>query len=263
MQNKNITVILPLHKIDEDYNKMLFNAVKSVEDFHNDVKLLIVCPDNVKTEVDKITLSEKLEISYNVHTGDTDFCSQVNRGIQNCGTEWFTILEVDDEFKPIWLKSMTQYVAENPEVDVFLPIVKDINVEGKFMSFTNESTWAYGFTEKQGFLDNEVLLDFQNYQTSGGLYRTQVLIDNGLLKENIKLTFTYELFLRLTNNNVKILTVPRIGYVHLNFREDSLFWQYKNNEETKLSEKEVNFWLETAKKEFFFTNKRDVNYVEA
>lgn len=263
MQNKNITVILPLHKINEDYSKMLFNAVKSVEDFHNDVKLLIVCPNEVKTEIDKITLSEKLEINYNVHTGETDFCSQVNRGIQNCGTEWFTILEVDDEFKPIWLKSMNQYVSENPEVDVFLPVVKDINVEGKFMSFTNESTWAYGFTEKQGYLDNEVLLDFQNYQTSGGLYRTQVMIDNGLLKENIKLTFSYELFLRLTNNSVKILTVPRIGYVHLNFREDSLFWEYKNNEETKLSEKEVNFWLETAKKEFFFTNKRDVNYVEA
>jgi hypothetical protein len=146
---------------------------------------------------------------------------------------------------------------------VFLPVVKDINVEGKFMSFTNESTWAYGFTEKQGFLDNEVLLDFQNYQTSGGLYRTKTIIDNGLLKENIKLTFSYELFLRLTNNSVKIMTVPRIGYVHLNFREDSLFWEYKNNENTKLSEKEVNFWLETAKKEFFFTNKRDVNYVEA
>jgi hypothetical protein len=260
MQNKNITAILPLHKINEDYKTMLLNAVNSVDDFHNDVTLLIVCPSDVKSEIDTMNLSEKLEIKFDVHNSNTDFISQVNRGIQSCETEWFTILEVDDEFKPIWLKSVTQYVNENPDVDVFLPVVKDINVEGKFISFTNESTWAYGFTEKQGYLDNEVLLDFQNFQTSGGLFRTKVMIDNGLFKDNIKLTFSYELFLRLTHNGVKILTVPRIGYQHLNFRPDSLFWEYKNNEETKLSENEVKFWLETAKKEFFFNNKRDVNY---
>ncbi len=256
---KNITVILPIHKIDGIYKEMLNNAIKSVEQFHEDVKLMIVCPTDVKKEIDSIDLGQKLEILYNVHTGDTDFCSQVNRGIQNCNTEWFSILEVDDEYKSIWLKSINEYVKTYEDVDVFLPVVKDINVEGNFVSFTNESTWAYGFTEKQGFLDNEVLLDFQNYQISGGLYRTQVIKDNGSLKENIKLTFGYEFLLRLTHNNVKILTVPRVGYQHLNFREDSLFWSYKNDE-NKLSENEAKFWLETAKKEFFFKNKRDVNY---
>ena len=256
---KNITVILPIHKIDGIYKEMLNNAIKSVEQFHEDVKLMIVCPTDVKKEIDSIDLGQKLEILYNVHTGDTDFCSQVNRGIQNCNTEWFSILEVDDEYKSIWLKSINEYVKTYEDVDVFLPVVKDINVEGNFVSFTNESTWAYGFTEKQGFLDNEVLLDFQNYQISGGLYRTQVIKDNGSLKENIKLTFGYEFLLRLTHNNVKILTVPRVGYQHLNFREDSLFWSYKNDE-NKLSESEAKFWLETAKKEFFFKNKRDVNY---
>ena len=205
-------------------------------------------------------LSEKLEIEIVVNNGETDFCSQVNLGIEKCETEWFTILEVDDEFKPIWLKSVTQYVNENPDVDVFLPIVQDVNVNGNFVSFTNESMWAYGFTEKQGFLDNEVLLDYQNYQTSGGLYKTEVIRENGSFKENIKLTFAYEFFLRLTHNGIRVMTVPKIGYQHVNLREDSLFWDYKNNEKQKLSENEVKFWLETAKKEFFFKNKRDVNY---
>jgi hypothetical protein len=141
--------------------------------------------------------------------------------------------------------------------------VKDINDEGKFLTFINESVWAYGFTDKQGFLDNETLLEYQNYQTSGALFRTQVIKDNGGLKENIKLTFSYELLLRLTHNGVKIMSVPKLGYEHMNLREDSLFWLYKNNEEQLLSEKEVKFWLETAKKEFFFKNKRDVNYTEA
>lgn len=262
MSNKNITILLPIHKMDDDYKEMLKNAVSSIENFYNDVVLSIICPESVANQID-YQLSDKLEIKKLVNNGNSDFCSQVNFGIENCDTEWFSILEVDDEYKSVWLKSMNEYVKTYTDVDVFLPVVKDINVEGKFMSFTNESTWAYGFTEKQGYLDNEVLLDFQNYQISGGLYKTQVIKDNGLLKENIKLTFGYEFFLRLTHNGVKIMTVPKIGYQHLNFREDSLFWNYKNNESTKLKEEEVKFWLETAKKEFFFKNKRDVNFETA
>ena len=57
------------------------------------------------------------------------------------------------------------------------------------------------------------------------------------------------------------MTVPKVGYQHVNFREDSLFWLYKNDDTVKLSEDEVKFWLDTAKKEFFFKNKRDINYV--
>lgn len=255
---KNITIIIPVHKIDDIYGEMLKNAITSVENFHNDVEVLIVAPTSIKKDLKD--LSQKLDITIVENKGETDFCSQVNLGIEKCKTEWFSILEMDDEYKPIWLKSMNEYILENPDVDVFFPIVKDVNVEGKFLSFTNESTWAYGFVDKQGFLDNETLLDYQNYQISGGLYKTQVVKDNGLLKENIKLTFGYEFLLRLTHNGVKIFTVPRIGYQHVNFREDSLFWSFKNDENNKLEEDEVKFWLDTAKKEFFFKNKREVKY---
>ena len=258
MSNKNITILLPIHTIEGDYKEMLKMAVESIENFHNDVKLTVICPSSIKNDI--TISSEKIEYTILENKGETDFCSQINLGIDNCDTEWFSILEVDDQYRPVWLSLVNEYTKQNSDVDVFLPVVRDINTEGKFISFTNESTWAYGFSEKQGFLDNEVLLDFQNYQTSGGLFKTSVIKDNGKFKENIKLTFLYEFLLRLTHNGVKIMTLPRIGYQHVNFREDSLFWKYKNNEETKLSDDEVKFWLETAKKEFFFKNKRDVNY---
>jgi len=256
---KKITIILPIHKIDGDYKEMLTNAISSIEDFHNDVILSIVCPPKIKGELNN--LSNKLEITFVENKGNTDFCSQINLGIEKCETEWFSIFEIDDEYRPIWLKSMNEYLNIYSDVDVFLPIIRDINQEGTFVNFTNESAWAYGFTELQGFIDNEVLLEFQNYQTSGGLYRTQVIKDNGSLKENIKLSFSYEFLLRLTHNGVRVMTVPRIGYQHVNMREDSLFWSYRNNEENKLQENEVKFWLDTAKKEFFFKNKREVNYI--
>lgn len=259
---KKITIILPIYKMEVEDMGMLNNSLSSVENFHNDVKVTIVCPESLKTKMDSINFGQKLEIKllYNT-THKTDFLSQINLGINDCDTEWFSILEIDDEYKKPWLSSMNEYMNAFKDVDVFLPIVKDVNVEGKFLSFMNETLWAYGFSKKQGYLDNELLLEYQNYQTSGGLYKTQVIKDNGSFKDNIKLTFSYEFLLRLTYNGVNIMAIPKMGYQHVNLRENSLFWNYKNDEKEKLSEKEVKFWLDTAKKEYFFKNKRDIKYV--
>ena len=262
---KKITVILPIYKLETAEVLMLDNAISSVKEFHDDVKLTIVCPvglmSKLETFISEITGAHDLEIKKLPNTtSETDFASQVNLGIEDCDTEWFSILEIDDEYKKIWLPSMKEHMETYTDVGVFLPIVRDVNVEGKFLSFMNDSVWAYGFTNEQGYLDEELLLEYQNYQTSGGLYQTQVVKDNGSLKNNIKLTFSYEFLLRLVNHGVKIMVVPRAGYQHVNMREDSLFWSYKNNENMKLEEHEVKFWLETAKKEFYFKNKRDVKY---
>jgi len=42
-------------------------------------------------------------------------------------------------------------------------------------------------------------------------------------------------------------------------REGSIFWNYKNGE-NKLTPDEVKFWVESAKKEYFYTNLREINY---
>ena len=256
---KNITIILPVYKLDSDDIEMLHKALLSVEDFHNDVKIIVVCPSYLKSIISGIDFGQKLEVKiiYN-STSKTDFCTQINIGIDECNTEWFSILEIDDEYNKIWLSSMNEYIKSFNDVDVFLPVVKDVNVEGKFLGFSNESVWAYGFSDRQGYLDNSLLLEYQNFQTSGGLYRTKVIIDNGKFKDNIKLTFSYEFLLRLTYNGVNIMSVPRIGYLHVNLCENSLFWKYKYDENESLSENEAEFWLETAKKEYFFKNKRDI-----
>lgn len=261
MKEKEITVLLPIHKWDEEYELMFMNALNSVQPFYNDVDLTIICPPNVSNKIIDLKLETKLNILTLPNKGLTDFPTQINFGIKNCKTKWFSILEIDDEYKPNWLKVMNQYISKNENVDVFLPVVEDINVNGDFLSYTNESVWAYGFSEVQGLLDNEVLLDFQNYQTSGGLYKTELFKDDLFLKDNIKLTFTYELLLRLTHNNIKVMVIPKVLYSHVNFREDSLFWSYKNGD-NKLSEKEVKFWLDSAKHEFFFKLKRDLIFNE-
>lgn len=267
---KKITIILPIHKLDEDETVMLSNALLSIESFHNDIVLMIVSPSNINKKLKNFDFGGKLEVKLiDNTTKNTGFTAQINLGIENCETEWFSILEIDDEYTKQWLPMMWEYInaytipdENNREVEVFLPIVKDINKEGEFVSFTNESAWAYGFTETQGIIDKDVLLEYQNYQTSGGLYKTETIKNFGMFKDNIKLTFSYEFLLRLSHFGVKLMVVPKVGYVHVNLREGSLFWSYKNDEKTKLNEKEVNFWIEQAKKEYFFKNKRDVVYTE-
>ena len=81
--------------------------------------------------------------------------------------------------------------------------------------------------------------------------KKSVIEDFGGFKPSIKLTFIYEFLLRLTYNSVSIMTVPKLGYKHTNLREGSIFWNYKFGEE-KISDDEVSFWLESAKKRTFF-----------
>ena len=65
----------------------------------------------------------------------------------------------------------------------------------------------------------------------------------------------------MTYNSARIMTIPRLGYKHVNMRESSIFWGYKNGNNT-LTDNEVKFWIDTAKKEYFFTNDRDIKYEE-
>ena len=110
-----------------------------------------------------------------------------------------------------------------------------------------------------GILTNEVLLNYQNFQSSGMVIKKSTYQEMGGFKPSMKLTFVYEFLLRLTYNSVKMMTIPRIGYKHVNLREGSIFWNYKNGEQ-RVSDNEVKFWLDAAKKEHFFIEDRNIKY---
>jgi hypothetical protein len=113
---------------------------------------------------------------------------------------------------------------------------------------------------EMGILSNDLLMTYQNFQSSGMVIRKNTFNENGGFKPSIKLTFVYEFLLRLTYNSAKIMTIPRIGYKHMNMREGSIFWNYKYGQPS-LTENEIKFWLESAKKEHFFTSDREIKYV--
>jgi hypothetical protein len=89
--------------------------------------------------------------------------------------------------------------------------------------------------------------------------KKEIIEDFGGFKTNFKLTFVYEFLLRLTFNSLKIMTIPKIGYKHTNLRDGSIFWNYKYGDET-MTENEVKFWIESAKKEYFFIDERPLTF---
>lgn len=260
--NKNeIGVIIPIHEFN-DQTKGLFDiAIESIrqQKVMPDV-VCVVVPDGsdaAKYVKDyKFNLGDDTSAIIIHNEGETDFCSQVNLGIEKIPTEWFSILEYDDEYSTIWFDNVLKYREAYPEVGIFMPMIADINKDGLYIGGTNEAVWAMQFSDEMGFLDEGALLRFQNFNTDGAVIKKELVEDFGGFKSNIKLTFIYEFLLRMTHNAVPTMVIPRIGYKHMNLREDSLFDNYAK----ELDPNESKWWLEQARKEFHWSEDRELKY---
>ena len=62
--------------------------------------------------------------------------------------------------------------------------------------------------------------------------------------------------------DARIMTIPKVGYKHVNMRVGSLFFNYKNHPAHLIGDDAGPFWLETAKKEYFFTEDRSIEVKE-
>lgn len=261
MENK-ISVVLPIKSgknslFDEYFSKCILSVknqsqfVEEVVIVHTDETLL----NNFLNDFDFSGLS----VNRVVWNETPNFGNQVNKGVSEAKSQWVSLLEFDDEYSNIWFKNVNKYINHYTNIDAFLPIVVDVDEKGIFAGFTNEATFAANFTNEIGFLTNEILQKYQNFQTSGIVIKKDSFLSNGGFKSHFKLTFGYEFFLRMTNSSVNFMTIPKIGYKHMNMREGSIFWNYRNGDE-RLTEDEVRFWIESARKEYLYTADREIKY---
>ena len=258
----DVSVILPINSSKQrDFDTLFDRAVKSLQIQLTDINELVIVhtdEDGLKSKLEGYDYSG-VTVNFIENKGNFDFSSQVNLGVKNAKSKWVSILEFDDEYSSIWFKNVNRFVKSYPEVDAFLPLVVDTDEKGMFVGFTNEATFAASLNSEIGYLTNDVLMAYQNFQSSGMVIKKETYLENGGFKSSMRLTFVYEFLLRLTYNSVNIMTIPRIGYKHMNLREGSIFWNYKNGNE-KISDKEVSFWIESAKKEHFFTSDRNIKF---
>ena len=261
IENK-ISVILPIKSgkaIDfKEFFDKCIQSIRNQGDYLNELIIVHGSEDYLTNFLNDYEFSG-LTVVNEVWDKEPNFAKQVNRGVELAKSEWCSIAEFDDEYSNIWFKNATKYMDIYKDVDVFLPIVVDVDDKLVFAGFTNEATFAANVSNEIGILTNETLQTFQNFQISGMVFSKDKFLEMGGLKSNLKLTFGYELFLRLTYNSLKIMTIPRIGYKHMNLREGSIFWNYKNGED-KMNQDEARFWIETAKKEYFYNNDREIKY---
>jgi hypothetical protein len=261
-KNLSISVILPIKSSKaKDFEAFFNKAILSLEKQENDFDELVIVHTKEDTLVKFLNDYDfkKLNVKKFAWDEEPNYCDQLNYGVEKSSSEWVSFFEFDDEYSNIWFKNFKKYAEIYPEYSAFLPVVVDVDANENFAGFTNEATFAANFTQEMGILTNEILHDYQNFQTSGIILKKDIFISTGGFKSSIKLTFGYEFLLRLTYNSTPVMTIPRLGYKHTNLREGSIFWNYKFAS-NKITEDEVKFWLQTAKKEYFFTADRKIKY---
>jgi len=262
MEKFDVSVILPIKSSKTlNFGDYFNKAIQSIKNQKLGINELIIIHSNETSLVEYLNEYDFGDISVVKHewTKEPSYANQVNFGVRSEKSIWISLFEFDDEYSSIWFKNVQKYVESYPDYDAFLPIVVDTTDKELFAGFTNEATFAANFSSEMGVLTNETLQTYQNFQPSGIVIKKDKFIDFGLIKPSIKLTFGYEFFLRMTHNSVKIMSIPKIGYKHTNLREGSIFWNYKNGDDF-LTDDEVKFWVDSAKKEYFFINDRDIKY---
>lgn len=261
----DLTVVIPVHSVaDQNFNEMLHTALMSINNNETQPSHVMIvrcgCGD-VKEVLNDLDVSKyDFEIDIVENPTGKQFQNQINFAATQITTEYFSFLEFDDEFSINWFKNVDTYTKAFPEVDMFIPIISDVTSDNTFVGYTNEAAWAYNFSETLGHIDHEVLMQYPNINPDGMVIKTAIFKNIGGYKPSMRFTFNYEFLLRYTNSGRTIMVIPKMGYKHVNMRPGSLFWNYKNNPEMKVEPDEAKFWIDTAQKEFYFTEDRNITY---
>ena len=262
----NLTTIIPVHEWDDKVKKLFNNAVDSVakQDKIGDERppVLVVYAAALESNEDFMNQSkesyENLTVTYLKNEDKTDFQSQINFGASKVETVWFSILEFDDELSTTYYKNVLHHIEKMDNVDLFLPILVEVNDNDEALKITNETVWSKQFVGENGemgYLNVNALNQYTDFKFSGGIFKKEEFDAVGGLKSNIVLTFTYEFLLRMLNNGSNIYTIPKIGVKHFATREGSLFDEYGKT----LTIEERKFWFDAAKKESNFFNDRVID----
>lgn len=257
--SNTITIIIPVHELNEVTEPKLKDALNSIKNQKvAPEKVLIVVPTNSGLMEKAFKISEELGLKINVaeNSGKTDFCSQMNFGVNQTRTSHFMMLEFDDTLNDIWVDNAKKYLASNLKVDMFLPIVMNFDDNNTPLGFTNEPVWANEFSDKLGHIDTETLLRYNDFNFDGMVMSVEKYKEYGQLKASMELVFPLEFMLRVTELGGSIMVIPKVGYNHKINREGSLFSTYKKD----MTADEQRWWLALAKKEYFHVNDRNIKY---
>lgn len=263
----NTSVIIPIHEFNDNISSYLSKAIESIEKQKNIEtypEIIFVFPKDIIKEIegfrDGLLRQYQDKLKYNLvsNEGNSDYQSQVNLGVQHVTTEYFSVLEFDDEYSSAYFKNVETYTKTFTDVDVFMSMIIEVNNNDEGMKYTNDVVWSQQFVGENGemgYLNLNVLKQYTDFKLSGAIIKKSEFENIGKYKSNIKLTFMYEFLLRALNNGCKIFTIPKVGYKHVATREGSMFDQYMKT----MPMNERKFWFDIATKEANFMNDREID----
>jgi len=254
-----ITIIIPIHKYDSEIKTMTESLLTSIDkqegiDYKPTV-LIVYCGKIKQPLLDK--KYKNIDLVYLVNDGDTSYQSQINFAVNHIKTDYFSVVEFDDELSTKFLRNIDKHIESYPEIDVFLTMIVEVDTKNKPIKLTNELVWSQQFVGdggEIGYLDDKLLKKYSDFKLSGATIKKSQFINVGGYKTNIELVFMFEFLLRIMNNGSPVYTIPKLLYKHIVGRSGSLFDEYSNN----MSIQERKFWFETANKEYLFTNQREI-----
>ena len=188
------------------------------------------------------------------------------------GYNSMSIIEVEDTVGSNWYSIADKYMLENEDVGFFLPMIRSFK-NGMLLGLVNEACWADGMAEEAGKFDMNLLLRINCANPLGAIYKIESLKEFSEekddrfypMKESIKISHYYEFFLRMIYNDIKIMSIPRMGY-DMRASDLSEFNHSSSKvpqnlisipkEKGGIDSNEYSFWAELAKKEYFFDEDR-------
>ena len=253
---KELVVIIPMNEFGKENIELVNKAIESVPE---GISVFLSVPKGTsEAKIKNIPSTVTRIVS---EDDSTTFADLVNNGVnalaKNPNFKWFSILEFDDTYTPIWLPNVKKYADFMPDMSVFM-FLEDITDfdNGKYIGFGNEAAWASSFSNEIGYIDHDCLQNYFDFYLTGSIFNIADWQEVGGLKPSIKITFWYEWLLRATNKNKKVFVIPKVGYNHTLGRKGSLTETYKET----IDKEETQWWFDLAKREFFYKEDRKKEY---
>ena len=309
LSNKKLLVVLPINKINDVFlNECFYSLAQQSKPIYllvltnnlSDDQIVVLNniiqnPSfNINTQkedgsVEIKTVTAENKINYVIeNTNATTFPQLFNEAFNYADInnyETFSVIEGEDVVDVNWFANVEKYSKAKSECHVFLPVSREVS-NGNFLGFFNEAAWSEGLAEVAGVYDTPILMRFNCINVTGAVLLTEEIKkysesstdENGNIivgsykpmKESMKLNYIYEFFLRMIYNDVKVFTVPRVGYEHridlVNDNVDYFSSKLPRDIANKPLEKggvtveELKWYDDLAKKEYFYDTDRKVEF---
>lgn len=257
--------------------------LKTLEESLKNPKL-ILRRQNSEGVLEEEVLDTDGKINYFLLASEVDNYSKLfnqgfNLALEN-GYEFFSPIEANDVVGLNWYAQANLYAMENQSVTMFFPIIRN-TVNGVFSNLMNEAPWAEGLAEEAGKIDLNLLNRFNCIIPLGAIFRVKDIQEYSEnkgdgkfypMKESVKISHYYEFLMRMVYNDVKGMNVPRIGYefkVKTNDFFKHTYCKIPQNiaqiplDKGGITPEEGKYWMDLAKKEYFFDEDRNKVYEEA